>query len=101
MRLLKFIAWSLGWVVALVCVLWAFGALYFDFPISWLHLSGALAFIGILLAAVMFVPGQGRKLIVILAMFSLVLIWWRSLKPSNDRTWQPDVAETAWAEING
>ncbi len=23
------------------------------------------------------------------------------LKPSNDRNWQPDVAETAWAEING
>jgi len=24
-----------------------------------------------------------------------------SLKPSNFRQWQPDVAETAWAEING
>jgi hypothetical protein len=23
------------------------------------------------------------------------------LKPSNDRAWQPDVAQTAWAEING
>ena len=24
-----------------------------------------------------------------------------TLKPSNDRAWQPDVAQTAWAEING
>jgi hypothetical protein len=28
-------------------------------------------------------------------------LWWLTLKPSNDRPWQPDVAETAWAEING
>ena len=33
--------------------------------------------------------------------FALVFIWWLTLKPSNDRSWQPDVAQTAWAEING
>ncbi len=27
--------------------------------------------------------------------------WWLTLKPSNDRAWQPDVAQTAWAEIDG
>ncbi len=32
---------------------------------------------------------------------SLILIWWLTLNPSNDRQWQPDVAETAWAETNG
>ena len=33
--------------------------------------------------------------------FALVLAWWLTLKPSNDRAWQPDVAQTAWAEIDG
>jgi hypothetical protein len=31
----------------------------------------------------------------------VVAAWWLTLKPSNDRAWQPDVAQTAWAEING
>ena len=32
---------------------------------------------------------------------SLILISWLTLNPSNDRQWQPEVAETAWAETNG
>ncbi|HBE88578.1 MAG TPA: hypothetical protein DDW67_05485 [Elusimicrobia bacterium] len=27
--------------------------------------------------------------------------WWLTLKPSNDRDWQPDAARTAWAEVDG
>jgi hypothetical protein len=34
------------------------------------------------------------------ACLAIVLGWWLSLKPSNIRDWQLDVAETAWAEIN-
>jgi hypothetical protein len=30
-----------------------------------------------------------------------VFAWWTTLRPSNDRHWQPDVAETPWAEIDG
>lgn len=29
----------------------------------------------------------------------VVAAWWFSLRPSNHRNWQPDVARTAWAEI--
>ena len=35
------------------------------------------------------------------ACFAVVLFWWLSLRPSNQRDWQPDVKETAWAEIAG
>jgi hypothetical protein len=28
-------------------------------------------------------------------------MWWLTIKPANNRTWQPDVAHTAWAKING
>ena len=31
----------------------------------------------------------------------IVALWWFSLKPSDDRNWQPDNAETASADING
>jgi hypothetical protein len=30
-----------------------------------------------------------------------VLGWWLTLKPSNNGNWQPDVAQLAWADING
>jgi hypothetical protein len=28
-------------------------------------------------------------------------MWWLTLKPTNEANWQPDVAQLAWAEING
>jgi len=31
----------------------------------------------------------------------VVLLWWLSLKPSNDGDWQADAARTAWIEVNG
>jgi Domain of unknown function (DUF4105) len=31
----------------------------------------------------------------------LVIAWWLTLKPSNDRQWQPDVAKLPWAEVRG
>jgi hypothetical protein len=40
------------------------------------------------------------KLAIFFGAFALVALWWLSLKPSNDRPWQPDVAQTAWAQIN-
>lgn len=99
MRLLKFAAWACLWVVMLVCALWAFGAIYFDFPV--LRIAVASLFGLLLLGALIFVPGKARKIATCLGGFALVLCWWLTLKPSNDRAWQPDVAQTAWAEING
>ena len=33
--------------------------------------------------------------------FLAVLIWFNTLRPTNDRDWQPDVAKVAWAEVSG
>src|SRR6185436_13858560 len=35
-----------------------------------------------------------------LALIAL-LVWWSTIRPSNDRDWQPDVARLARAEIQG
>lgn len=101
MSVIRFVAWVLAWIVAMVCAAWATGALYFDFPIASLRQPAAIAFILILLAAMIFVRRQRRKFIATFVLFFVVLICWRMLRPSNDRPWQPDVAERAWAEING
>ena len=31
----------------------------------------------------------------------LVLAWWLTLKPSDSRSWQPDVDQEPWAVVNG
>ncbi len=99
MRFFRFVAFAIGWAVAIVAVAWAFGALYFDFPR--IGALAAILFVVILLAAIIFVRGQLLKLAIVLGASAVVAGWWLTLKPSNDRAWQPDVSQTGWAEING
>ena len=99
MRVIKYVGWAFTWLAALVCAAWAFGALYFDLPTA-----GTLAaslFVVVLVATILFVRGKLLKLAIVFGAFAVVVLWWLTLKPSNDRPWQPDVAQTAWAEING
>ncbi len=89
----------MAWVIAAGCATWAAGALYFDLPV--LRTAAAVVFALALLAALIRARGNGRKLAAVFAGFALVLAWWLTLKPRNDRPWQPDVAQLAWADING
>ena len=99
MKVLRFILCALAWIAAALCASWAFGALYFDFPKA--GAFAAVLFVIALLAIVIFVREKLLKLGIVFGACALVAAWWLTLKPSNDRAWQPDVAQTAWAEING
>jgi hypothetical protein len=99
MKALRFTACAMAWIAAVVCVAWAFGALYFDFPIA--GPLAAILFVIVLLAVIVFVRGKPLKLAIVFGGCALVVLWWLTLKPSNDRAWQSDVTQTAWAEING
>src|SRR4029077_11573660 len=99
MKVLRFFAYALAWIAAVLCTAWAFGALCFDFPTA--GPFAAILFVIALLAIVIFVGGKLLKLGIVFGACVLVAAWWLTLKPSNDRAWQPDVAQTAWAEING
>jgi hypothetical protein len=99
MKVFRFTTYALASIAAAPCVTWAFGALYFDFP-----KAGAFAAVGLLiavLATTIFVRGKGLKLGIIFGACAIVLLWWLTLKPSNDRPWEPDVTQTARAEIDG
>ena len=85
----------------MIFVAWAAGALYFDFPMAALRLPLSIAFLVVILALVIFLRDALRKLTAAIIACGLVTLWWFTLRPSNDRDWQPDVAETAWAEQNG
>jgi len=89
------------WLLLAGLTLWAVGALWFDFPISALRQTAAILYA---LAAVFVIlrgGGRGKSMVLLACGFVGVLVWWFTLQPSNDRPWQPDVAQTAWAEIDG
>ena len=86
-------------VVLLVLTAWATAALYFDFPFAALRIPLAITYIIVALVGAVFL--RSRRVAILLGGFCLVCGWWFTLKPSNARAWQSDVAETAWAEIKG
>ncbi len=89
------------WPIVFGMTAWAFGALWYDFPFAALKQPLAAIYALAAVAVVVLVRGRWRKMGVLVAGFVVVLGWWRTLQPSNDRAWQPDVANTPWAEIDG
>jgi hypothetical protein len=99
--LLRILRLVLGWILLVIGLAWAMGALWFDFPVATARHPVAITFLVGALAALIFVRPRWRAKLGVAGGVVLVGICWFTLQPSNDRPWQPDVAETAWAEING
>src|ERR1700704_5050475 len=100
-KVLRFAVVFLGGLVGLSAITWAAGAIYFDLPIAWLRAPLAIIYGLAMLAALLFVKGRWRALGSVALSFAVVLACWLTIKPMQDRTWQPDVARRAWADIYG
>jgi hypothetical protein len=89
--------------VAIVVLLggWATAALYFDLPRTSLRTPAALLYALAIAAVLIVFKRRWPGVAISLCAGACVLAWWLSLKPSNHRAWQPDAAQTAWAESNG
>ena len=99
-KILRCAACVLLWAVLVVATVWAVAALYFDVRIAWLRLPLAAVY-GLGMLAVWIWVHRPRKLIVTVAGLLVVLGWWFSLQPSNNRDWLPDVAVLPYADSNG
>lgn len=98
-RAIRFVIVALGGLVCLIATAWAVGALYFDLPIGWLRAPLAVIYGGGMLAALLFVKGRWRAMGIVAGLFAVVLTWWFTIKPTENRAWQPDVARRAWADL--
>jgi hypothetical protein len=87
--------------VASIAIAWAFGAVWFDAPFGAGNCVAAVLLAITLVVVLLFVRPFWRKLGLLALLFGVVLGWWLTLKPSNNGNWQPDVAQLAWADING
>ena len=100
-RCLKaFIFWGLCLAV-LVATFWATLALYIDVRVPSLRAPLAIIYGLAIVATWIFIKGRWRKLGLSAVAFILVLGWWLTLRPSNDRHWQPDLAILPYADIEG
>jgi hypothetical protein len=97
-RILRFI---LGWLAILLAAAWTFGALWFDFPIEMLRHPAAYLFLAGIMVALVFVRPRWKGKLIVFGAIGILAGLWLTLKPKLNRNWQPDVAETAWAEVNG
>jgi hypothetical protein len=92
----------LGWIVVLLATFWTAGAVWSDGPLGMWGGNGwlALGWLVAAFAALLVLRGVWRR-VTWLILFLGVLIPWLGIKPSNDRDWKPDWAQTPWIEIEG
>jgi hypothetical protein len=89
-------------LVVVLLTVWASAALYFDLvPGTSSRTLAAAGYAIAVIATLLAFHGRGKGIAISVIAFAVILAWWLSLKPSNERAWQPDVAQTAWAEIDG
>ena len=85
--------------------LWGAGMLYFagpGGPTLRTALAIALAVVALLVIAALFVRRwRWRSVLAFVVVLALLAGWWSTIRPSNDRDWQPEVARLPEATIQG
>ena len=82
--------------------IWAAFAIYYSGPPSLaLRLGLAATFALGTVGAFLFLPHRRRTLVGFGIAFAVVLLWWTSIEPSNERDWQTEVAVLPHATIDG
>jgi len=87
------------WFVLLLLNAWAVAALYVDCRIASLRIPLVIVYLAILI--LLLAKVRRHRALSSLICFCAVLVWWLSLKPSDDGEWRADVARRAWAETSG
>jgi hypothetical protein len=101
-RYFSFIAMGLFFIVAAVMTLWAMAAIYYS-NLPWYFLRTGAAVIFLLVGVGIFIVVRPfrKAVLIFIAVFAAVLVWWLLIPASNNRDWQPDVAVLPSAVFDG
>jgi hypothetical protein len=101
-RIARFVAKAVFTIAAVIIVLWSMAAIYYsNLPWPFLRTAGAIAF-PIVCFLIFFTIRSFRKaILVFLAVFAVVLVYWLLIPPSNNRDWQADVKILPSVQIDG
>lgn len=101
----RFIGLSLMALIIIATSVWGACAVYFgdsDSGIIQISLSAGFGLFGLVtLISLGFPHWRKHCLYGYGGVFTLILIWWFSISPSNDRQWHHDVAKLAYATFDG
>ena len=99
---MKILGGILVGLVVMAMTLWVVGMLYFS-PLlpepARAIAAGGFAVLTVL--AFLFLPRRGRALLGFVVVFAILVVLFFRIPASNDRDWQPEVAMTPYATING
>ena len=99
-RLMRWLLGALFGLAALGFLGWGALALHFAGPEDLADLL-AVAWVVLGLAVLILVRPLGRCILTFIAAAAVLLVWWSTIRPSNDRNWQADVARLPRAEVAG
>lgn len=88
-------------VVILLGVAWAFGALWFDFPLAALRKGLAVGFVVLVGVMASGLRPRWRARLAAAVAVLIVMTGWLTLRPQQYRDWKPEVAEPARADLEG
>lgn len=100
-RLVGFVCSAITWLVLGIGGLWAFGALWFDFPDESVKQWAAGGFALLFVALAVFLKPRWRAKLVIAIGIGAVAVWWLNIQPKQFRDWKTEVALLPVAEIDG
>jgi len=101
LRVLRVVGIAGMWFLLALLTLWATAALYVDFRVVAWRIPVTLIYVLGIITVLFKIKQKRWAAVVCFAGFCIVLGWWLNLRPSNDGDWKPDVARTAWAQIDG
>ncbi len=90
------------YIAVMLIAVWIAGALYYDLCqarwYGWLCVAG---WIVIVVALVVACPGRTSLLLSMAGILAVTLAWWFSIRPSQQRDWDPDFSQLADVSIDG
>jgi len=101
LKALRLIGWTLTVLLLLAITGWETLAVYYSNLPEGLRLPGAIVVTLVSAGTLLMVRPAGRAVLFFFCGFAIVILWFLSIPPSNDRNWQADVARLSWAEMDG
>lgn len=103
--MLKAIKLSLLTLTLTITIIWAVLAIYFSDSNSSIIQSTVATLFGlyglVTLVSLGFPAWRKRSMAAYTILFFMVIAWWFTIQPSNERQWQADLDRLPYAEING
>jgi hypothetical protein len=97
----RVIAWILGVPVLVAVIGWETLAVYYSNLPEAFRLPGAIAVALVSAGTLLIVRPVFRSLAIFFCVFSIVLVGYFRIPPSNDRDWLPENERLSWADIDG